>query len=69
MGADFKVKEAPNRAKSIKWRPHIDGRATRHEQRNVGAWSHPHNRQYTAENVHDTITAFITNNTACVKRF
>ena len=69
MGADFKVKEAPNGAKSIKWRPYIDGRATRHEHRNVGAWSHPHNRQYTAENVHDTITAFITNNTACVNVF
>ena len=69
MGCDFKTNEAHDGSQSIKWRPYIDGRASRHEHRNVGAWGHPRNRQHTAENVHDTITAFIAYDTACVNVF
>ena len=69
MGCTEKVKVATDGTETLKQRPHIDGRATRTEHRNLGAHNHPRNRQCTQESIHDTICAIIANNTAYVNVF
>ena len=59
MGGDSKIKIGPDRVETTKYRPFVDGRATRHEGRNIGDWCHPRNRQYRADSIHDTITMII----------
>ena len=66
MGADSKIKVGADGAETTKYRPYIDGRATRHEGRNLGDWCHPRNRQYRADNIHDTITMLIDADAAAV---
>lgn len=69
MGCDIKVKYYDDGTEKAKYRPYIDGRSTRKEHRNLGAWSHPCNRQYTSQNIHDTITDFIVDNAAAANIF
>ena len=70
MGCDVKLKfdldERGEVTGTKKYRPYIDGRATRVEQRNIGAWCHPRNRQYCSETVHETVTALIANEAVAV---
>ena len=69
MGCDKKIKYYDDGTEKIKYRPYIDGRSTRNEHRNLGAWSHPCNRQYTSQNIHDTITDLIADNAVAVNVF
>lgn len=64
MGCDEKVKVSTDGTGKLKQRPYVDGRATRIEHRNLGAYNHPRNRQYTQESIHDTVCAMIANQTA-----
>ena len=69
MGCDHKVKVALDGSESIKYRPYVDGRASRAERRNIGDWCDPRNRQYTNQTIHETITRFIADDTATVNVF
>jgi hypothetical protein len=69
MGCDKKIKYQDDGTEKVKYRPYIDGRSSRKEHRNLGAWSHPCNRQYTAQNIHDTITDLIADNAAAANIF
>ena len=69
MGCDIAIKYSDDGSEKVKHRPYIDGRATRKEHRNLGAWCHPVNRQYTSQNIHDTITDLIADDAAAVNTF
>ena len=66
MGVDSKIKTDAHGNDTIKYRPHIDGKATRRERRNLGDWCHPRNRQHRADSIHDTITKIIAVNAVAV---
>ena len=69
MGCDSKIKVYADGSQKIKFRPFVDGRATRTNERNLGAWSDARNRQYTQQTIHETITRFIVDRTASVSLF
>ena len=69
MGCTEKINIAADGTETIKFRPHIDGRESRVEHRNPGAWSHPINLQYSSETVHETITNIISTNASSINMF